>query len=270
MKFKLLTMVAILAVLIIGSSSATVLAAQSALPGNSLYNVKTALEDMEVSLASSRLSQAKLHMKFAQTRLDEMASLAEPAEYDEMLIAARGYETHLSKASNLLTMLVAENDPQTETFIKEMVSFQAQNEGTIKSLLVLTSGSEDDKAAEIEAILTDSIGSNDDGNLNNDQGDDPSNNAAGNHNDKDSGSNNPDDLDVDQTDDSSNDSSDDLNVDQIDDSGNDSTVDLNADHDDDEKNGNSNSGSDSSKDGEGHDSSDDGSGSGDNDGCGAR
>ena len=75
-----------------------VAAASTAVPGQPLYSLKTAREHLQISLARSGDSRATLHVKFAQTRLDEAAVLLRHNEPDRALATLARADAGLAKA----------------------------------------------------------------------------------------------------------------------------------------------------------------------------
>jgi hypothetical protein len=74
-RFATLVLVAILAITALGGG--LIHAAEASLPGNWLYPLKLAWEDLRLSLTSDPVSGAEQHLNFAAKRVDEMRGLAE-------------------------------------------------------------------------------------------------------------------------------------------------------------------------------------------------
>lgn len=111
-KFALTTIVAVLviAVILFGGASATVSAAQSALPGDALYSVKTGYEQAQLQLTREAYNQAMLNLEFAERRLDEIASLIADGRYSDISTAVSEFEAYVQGAIDALGGL-AQNDP---------------------------------------------------------------------------------------------------------------------------------------------------------------
>ena len=99
----MLVMVAVL----LGGTSVTAYAAQSALPGDSLYRVKTTLEKTEIALARSAASRANLDLSLAQRRLNEISALIAGQRYNEITSASAGFETAINQAMAELDAIAA-------------------------------------------------------------------------------------------------------------------------------------------------------------------
>ncbi len=93
-----LAAVFILAVLLFGSAGATAYAAQGALPGDTLFAVKTGLEDVQIRLAGRPEQQAALHLAFASRRLDEALVLIAAGRQDDLGLVSDDFEAHLAGA----------------------------------------------------------------------------------------------------------------------------------------------------------------------------
>ncbi|MEK7281463.1 MAG: DUF5667 domain-containing protein [Chloroflexota bacterium] len=87
----------VLAVLLLGSS--TVLAANNSLPGDSLYGVKLAVEQLRAKLPRSGVEKAQYQLKLAEKRIDEMASLSSAREQKSQAVDQTGQQMieHLKK-----------------------------------------------------------------------------------------------------------------------------------------------------------------------------
>lgn len=87
----------IVVVLLSTLSTGTAFAAQSSLPGDLLYPVKTFTEDARLLIADGSDDKAELNLEFAQTRLEEMEKLADTEERKTEL-AVDGYRGNLEAA----------------------------------------------------------------------------------------------------------------------------------------------------------------------------
>jgi uncharacterized membrane protein YgcG len=106
---SIVTIVAVL-VLLFGGASVTAYAAQDALPGDALYPVKTNLEEAQVNLSRNAANKAKLHLAFAERRLDEIARLIGEGRFNDIGTATREFEFHTQAAIDEL-ITVAAGDP---------------------------------------------------------------------------------------------------------------------------------------------------------------
>jgi hypothetical protein len=97
-------------VFLFGGTGLTVLAAQSSLPGDALYTVKTRLEQTRLSLTAEDDRVAQLHLSLAQKRLDEIKGLIREGRLDLVAQTAAEFERQIQLAVEALKRL-AENDP---------------------------------------------------------------------------------------------------------------------------------------------------------------
>ena len=101
-----LAMTAILGFLLI--SVGTLAASAYALPDGSLYPVKLAGEQVEVTLAFSDIDKAKLHIQFAERRAGEMVEMARQGKGNEIFMLTEQVANHLDK------VYVMEQPPEVE------------------------------------------------------------------------------------------------------------------------------------------------------------
>ncbi len=74
-RFKAWATVAAALVLVIGLGTGTVQASSNSLPGDTLYSVKQAIENVRLNLAFSDSAKARLHVRLAEKRVEEMNRL---------------------------------------------------------------------------------------------------------------------------------------------------------------------------------------------------
>lgn len=90
-----LAMTAILGFLLIGVG--TVAASAYALPDEPLYPVKLAGEQVRLTLASSDMDKAKLHIQFAERRAMEIAGMACQGKGDRISVLTEQFANHLNQ-----------------------------------------------------------------------------------------------------------------------------------------------------------------------------
>lgn len=96
--FSLVAAIVLVAVFLFGGAGITAYAAQSALPGDALYGVKTGVEQTRVSLAGDAADRAQLSLAFAERRLDEIARLIANGRYSDIAQAVEEYEQYVQQA----------------------------------------------------------------------------------------------------------------------------------------------------------------------------
>jgi len=90
---------AVLVVLI--ASTGTVAASTSALPGEKLYPIKLATENVRLTLAFSDMDEAKLHIQFAERRAEEIAEMARRGEGSQIPVLTEQLATHLDEVNEI-------------------------------------------------------------------------------------------------------------------------------------------------------------------------
>jgi hypothetical protein len=101
----------LVAVVLFGGSGMTVLAAQSAIPGDALYSVKTSLEQTRFSMARDAGNRAELQIQYAGLRLQEIEKLIAAGRFQKVAAATQEFEGHIQSALAELNM-VSSQDPQ--------------------------------------------------------------------------------------------------------------------------------------------------------------
>lgn len=77
-------------------------AAQDALPGELLYGLKNLTEDVRLALAEDGLAQARLHLAFAEERLDELEALTGQLDSDEVVALLAAMDFHSEAGAEAL------------------------------------------------------------------------------------------------------------------------------------------------------------------------
>lgn len=95
-------------------------ASLNALPGESLYRVKTGLEDTALALSFSNVNNANLHIKFARRRLLEMQMLTLEGRFNEIDPVARSFEYHLDQALQVMNELPDKDPGNLKMLVKSM------------------------------------------------------------------------------------------------------------------------------------------------------
>ncbi len=73
--YRSIIIIAVIALLLLGGIGITGAAAQSAIPGDALYSVKTSIEQTRLTLAKDAGDRAELKLSFAEQRLEEISVL---------------------------------------------------------------------------------------------------------------------------------------------------------------------------------------------------
>ncbi|MBP1692548.1 MAG: hypothetical protein H6Q37_431 [Chloroflexi bacterium] len=105
-----------------GGAVITASAAQSALPGDALYPLKTRLEQSQTQLTSSASRQVTLHLQFAERRLDEVEQLIDEKRYSDIPLATYEYEAQIGNALNILRTVATENPDEASRLTAAIAS----------------------------------------------------------------------------------------------------------------------------------------------------
>src|SRR5688572_13295381 len=100
----------VLAVFLFGSIGMTVYAASSSLPGDTLYPLKTTIENTRAGLTADPAARARLYTEFAGRRLSEIQSLIREGRYGDIAQAAGEFERDLQEAISTIESL-SQTDP---------------------------------------------------------------------------------------------------------------------------------------------------------------
>lgn len=94
-----------LIITLVGSGSGVSFAAQNTIPGETLYGVKLATEQLRVAVAPGKKAKAELHLQFASRRLEEIERLIEQNGSEHIAIseALVRYEDELDESEVLAT-----------------------------------------------------------------------------------------------------------------------------------------------------------------------
>ena len=91
-------LILVIATLLLGGIGITGAAAQSAIPGDALYPVKTSIEQTRLSLAQDAGDRAQMKLRFAEVRLEEIAALIKEGRFREIREAVLAFESDIHSA----------------------------------------------------------------------------------------------------------------------------------------------------------------------------
>ncbi len=121
----------ILVLIFLVGSSITVYAAQSSLPGEPLYTIKSWSEDVRLSMTFSTKAKLNLTLDFTNRRVDEISRMAASGKAMNNQSSER-LQNELDNALELVTQL---DDPQMQNALGN-IKKQAENQGmTIEELI---------------------------------------------------------------------------------------------------------------------------------------
>jgi hypothetical protein len=109
----------------------------ASLPGDQLYDLKLAAEDVQLSLASSPVAKAELRIELADKRAREVESLLAAKRYEDAEVGLAAYRENLSIASDLITNL---DDPENEVALARKLATTASRNGESFTMIVAAGG----------------------------------------------------------------------------------------------------------------------------------
>jgi uncharacterized Zn ribbon protein len=130
-----IALVMVLALLFSGAGI-TAMAAQNALPGETLYPLKTGLEDLRVSLTLNDIQQIELHLAFAEHRIDELKEIIQAGETQELASTTARFEREINLAAGTMRDLFTRDPDKAAEFapkLTAMLSNYAEMLAEIKS-----------------------------------------------------------------------------------------------------------------------------------------
>jgi hypothetical protein len=135
-----LILVIVLVVFLFGSVGMTVYAANSSLPGDALYPLKTAIESIRVGLTADPANQARMYTEFAGRRLSEIQSLIVEGRYNYIAQASNGFERDIQRAVSTIESL-SQTDPVRAVAARaEIVAILRGYPGLLNQMLVSLPG----------------------------------------------------------------------------------------------------------------------------------
>ena len=236
---KPVVVIAIIVALIVGGGAVTAVAAQSALPGDFIYPVKTTLEDVRIRTAFDSGSEARLSIQYTGERLEEISRLMAADREDDLALGLEECEKYLGLALESLNT-VARNDPEraaelasqlSDLLAEQALIFAALGEGSAADIQDALEAAQDSAQ---DALGNANTNDNDDSNANVDDNSNTNDDDDSNTNDDDdSNTNDDDDSNANDNDDSNTNDDDDSNTNDNDDSNTNDDDDTNTNDDDD-------------------------------------
>ncbi len=116
----------VLVIVMFGGTTATVLASQNSIPGDTLYPIKTTLERTRLSLARSTETRIELQLEFAEFRLDEIEALIKEGRFQNIKPAITAFEGHIMKALEEINLLAEESPDQAVSLMASLTESLAR------------------------------------------------------------------------------------------------------------------------------------------------
>lgn len=152
-KFALTTLFVIATVFIFlfGGTGLTVYAAQSALPGDALYPVKTGLEQTRLSLTSADDQLAQMNLALAQERLTEIEGLIQEGRFDQVAKTAAEFQRHIQQMADAIQRLAANDPGRASELTSQLMAEVSKYTQALTGMLV---NLPDDVKMEVEKAIT--------------------------------------------------------------------------------------------------------------------
>ena len=106
MRWVPITIIALL--LLVGSGAGVAYASEGALPGDTLYSAKTAIEGVRLAFSDSD-GDVELYNQFANERVEEMQALLAAGRPDDLPAAVQGYENALNGMAQALAAVASDD-----------------------------------------------------------------------------------------------------------------------------------------------------------------
>ena len=142
----------LLAVVMIFSTARIAAASESALPGDGLYPVKLAMENLRLAVTVDWEKEIALRMKHAQSRIDEAETRLDQGRGEELTPALENYQGHIQQVKSLLQDL-QDSKPDRARVLK--ADFEHAKEEHALRLAAMRDSVPPDIASLIEAIEAD-------------------------------------------------------------------------------------------------------------------
>jgi hypothetical protein len=120
--------------LLLALGGGAVYAAQGALPGDSLYAVKTTAEGLRLQLSSSDLDRTRLHLDLADTRLGELQRLAAQNRFAAVNALLPVYQSELALAEQYGEAVAFAGEPPRQAELALLRARLRQQEQTLAQL----------------------------------------------------------------------------------------------------------------------------------------
>jgi len=120
--------------LLFGGTVSTAAASSDSLPGDTLYPVKTSIEDIKLVFADDE-GDVELNVQYAQNRVEEMQALVEANRYDDIPIAVQRYEHNIADLAQAMAILSANDPARAEAHANLLEAARANRTEVLTGLL---------------------------------------------------------------------------------------------------------------------------------------
>ena len=178
----------VLGAFLFGGVGITAYAASSSLPGDTLYPLKTTMENARAELTADPAAQARLYLEFAGRRLSEIQSLISEGRYGDIPRAAGEFERDIQKTVRAIESLSKSDPARTAAMSEEATTILREHSDTLIQMLAGIPGdaqlavqsainASQSATGTLDASYDDNFNDDEDG-INNDSGGTPSPQAS--------------------------------------------------------------------------------------------
>lgn len=125
----IIPLVVMVAVGLVSASGVTVAASQKSIPGDALYGVKQATENVRVAVAISKQDKAKVHLDIAEEKVKEIEKLEEKGKTEKIVEAAQNLEESQDQALELTETIQSEGENVDE--LVELLEVQSNKQQVV-------------------------------------------------------------------------------------------------------------------------------------------
>jgi hypothetical protein len=147
----------ILVVFLFAATSGVALASQSSLPGDTLYPVKIGLENVAVAITPSLSGAARLHIRYADRRMNEIQGLVLESRYQYIASTVDNFEKHVDAVVSILDRLAVKNPQQTKILAQEFTQVITRQSAVMASLAVVVPESTRPEFARLAQISEEGV-----------------------------------------------------------------------------------------------------------------
>ncbi len=131
-RFGMVARVLAAVLLLTAATTGVAYASDGAGPGDALYGIDTAIEQVRLRLASNPSAQAELHLQFAAERIEEAAQKASRGDHENAQAALSAYGAEIASAAQLVA---SARGPESETLAALVDAALSSHEAQLGSLL---------------------------------------------------------------------------------------------------------------------------------------
>ncbi|HEY59855.1 MAG TPA: hypothetical protein G4N92_04085 [Anaerolineae bacterium] len=137
-RFAMSWVIIMATVLSLFSGAGAVYASSDAIPGDLLYPVKTAIEEIQLGISDDE-TDTILYLGFMDERLDEIAQLISDGDLEDIPVALDGYQNHLEQLTKLMSH-IRPDDPVQSQALEAMLQTHLQEQSQVMNGFAMSLG----------------------------------------------------------------------------------------------------------------------------------